>query len=419
MSMSISMSIETQLLIVWSMWYVYVFGVPLMVYSFFNEMHRFLHSVIVCFDKTMYPDYYDDEEEETLVDKSDDKDKAEDKEEDKVKQESKYEDKYLKDIQRLNKEWIFTEEELIDKSNKQSNLVNCMVDAIKRRIKQNDDYIEKYNNPTYEDEEEDDDDESDYDDDSEYDDEEEKEEEEYDEEKEKEEERQMYESILLENQTLRLQIESEEGLLQLKNEVEKEATEYIINKKTERLKDSFVIEKTPQGNVLMTYDNNRKSFRYYSDFNIPYKHLEVVCRKFIKSFDCRPLYVDMDEELRLFEEKWNKEQERIKEENKKIEANALLTNKVEDKKNVFAKFKSYNKEAVGKISMATAPKNSIPNKSLVESKENYKTILKEKSNRFTHEGKFANFNFLKKIDKTVCNKKLAVSFADYKKMNKQ
>ena len=85
---------------------------------------------------------------------------------------------------------------------------------------------------------------------------------------------------------------------------------------------------------------------------------------------------------------------------------------------IFAKFKSYNKDAGGTISMAAPPKNSIPNTSVNENKENAKILLKERANRYTYEGKFANFNFLQKIERKVFNKKLGLSFADFKKMKK-
>jgi hypothetical protein len=152
--------------------------------------------------------------------------------------------------------------------------------------------------------------------------------------------------------------------------------------------------------------------------------LEVVGIKYVKFFNCRPIFVDMEEELRLFEEKWEKEKEKekeiqkMKEEDKKRSENKESTIEISKKKNVFAKFKSYNKDAGGKISMAPPPKNSIPNKIVTENKENEKIILKDKANRYTYEGKFANFNFLKKIDRKVFNKKLGLSFADFKKLSK-
>ena len=87
--------------------------------------------------------------------------------------------------------------------------------------------------------------------------------------------------------------------------------------------------------------------------------------------------------------------------------------KNDSKKNVFAKFKSYNKDAGGKISMAP-PKNSISK----QVSENDMILLKERANRYTYEGKFANFNFLQKIEKKIFNKKLGLSFAEFKKLGK-
>jgi hypothetical protein len=129
----------------------------------------------------------------------------------------------------------------------------------------------------------------------------------------------------------------------------------------------------------------------------------------------------MEEEIMLFKEK-EKEKEKQKkekeEETNKLSEKTRLTQKpVEKKKNVFAKFKTYNKDVGNKISMAAAPpKNSIPNKNITEN-VNTKLILKDNANRYTYAGKYANFNFLKKVDKKVCNKKLGLSFADFKKMN--
>jgi hypothetical protein len=215
-------------------------------------------------------------------------------------------------------------------------------------------------------------------------------------------------------------INTEEGLNLLKNEALEEANLYIINQLKDKLKNSYVMEKTPQGNVLMIYDNVRESFKYYSDSTIPYRYLEVVGRKYVKFFNCRPIFVDMEEELKLVDEKWTKDYELKQAKALEDKLNAEKNNKpVVQKRNVFAKFKSYNKDSGCKISMAAPPKNSIPNKNSVETKENEKILLKERANRYTYEGKFANFNFLQKIDRKIFNKKLGISFADFKKMKKE
>lgn len=206
---------------------------------------------------------------------------------------------------------------------------------------------------------------------------------------------------------------------------EKEAYNYICGEKIEKLQNSYVMEKTPQGNVLMIYNKSSESFKYYADSTIPYRYLEVVGRKYVKTFNCRPLFVDMEEELKLCEERLEKEKAlkllKEKEEKEAKEANNNNNingvNTVEKKRDVFAKFKSYNKDAGGKISMAAPPKNSIPNKNIKDADTNETVLLKERANRYTYEGKFANFKFTKKVEKKVFNKKLGLTFADFKKIN--
>ena len=87
------------------------------------------------------------------------------------------------------------------------------------------------------------------------------------------------------------------------------------------------------------------------------------------------------------------------------------------RKTVFAKFKSYNKESgTGHVNMGAPPKNSMPSKSVTENNPNTKILLKENANRYTYEGKISNFNMLKKVDKKLVDKNLALSFSDFKKM---
>jgi len=203
---------------------------------------------------------------------------------------------------------------------------------------------------------------------------------------------------------------------------EERSRNYVIDKRLEKLKNCYVIEQTPLGNVMMIYDKEKNSFKYYSDNTIPYRYLEPVARKYVKLFNCRPIFVDMEEELKIAEEKWDRELKELKEKEANNETNEKGVNNetnekgVEQKKNVFAKFKSYNKEAgSGRVNVAPPPKNSIPNRNLTEVQENEKILLKEKANRYVYEGKFANFSFIKKIDRKVVDKKFSMTFADFKK----
>jgi len=219
-------------------------------------------------------------------------------------------------------------------------------------------------------------------------------------------------------------------------DIKNEAKDFVIKERLDKMKYNFIIEKTPLGNVIMIYNNVRGTFDYYSDSNIPYRFLETVGRKYVITFNCRPIFIDMEEELKLYElkvkekedkekakeeEKANGEKEDIKEKNdikndiKNDKKNDIKNDK---KKNVFAKFKSYNREAgSGKVNTGAPPKNSIPNTKITDdTKKNEKMILKENANRYTCEGRFSNFNILQKVDRKKVDKKYSTTFADFKKM---
>ena len=215
-------------------------------------------------------------------------------------------------------------------------------------------------------------------------------------------------------------LESDEGKEQIMKDSLDLATKFVVNKKLEKLENCYVMEKTPLGNVLMIYNVDKNTFSYYSDNTIPYRYLETVGRKYVKTFACRPVFIDMEEELEKAEERW--ELERVEKEKKeeetrqKIEELKAQNKTVEQKKSVFAKFKSYNKDSSATKAMVAHPKNSIPNNKLTAEQENEKMLLKDKANRYTYQGKLSNFNFLKKTEKKTVDKKYAMTFADFKKL---
>ena len=192
-------------------------------------------------------------------------------------------------------------------------------------------------------------------------------------------------------------------------EIKQEAQLYVKNNFLDGLVNNFIMEKTPSGNVIMYYNNKRGSFEFYSDNTIPYRYLETVSRKYVKTFNCRYLYVDMDNELN--------ESDRLRKEqnDKKCLAKHVVQEESNKKKDVFAKFKGYNKESgTGRVNTAVAPKNSVPNvKKMTTDDDSLR--LKMNANRYTCEGKISNFNFLKVPDRKVVDKKFAMSFADFKK----
>ena len=173
----------------------------------------------------------------------------------------------------------------------------------------------------------------------------------------------------------------------------------LQNDKTflDKLKFSFVMETTPNGNVLMFWDNNRSSFIYYSDTSIPYRYLEVVARKYVIMNNCREIYFIMEEQL------------------KPLKKEEIVEKKEE--KNVFAKLKSYNQSSI-LDTKNIAPKKKNQNTQLpriqINQKETDKNeiLLKENANRYSYEGKLINFSFLQKPKK---NMKEKISFSEFKK----
>ena len=72
--------------------------------------------------------------------------------------------------------------------------------------------------------------------------------------------------------------------------------EATINKKENILESSWkqrvLMEYTPQGNVYMYYNAYHKAFSYYADTQIPYKLLNAVAMKYVRTFYCFDFFTD-------------------------------------------------------------------------------------------------------------------------------
>lgn len=395
--------IDITILFIWVVWYLNTYRPPPLIFNLIIRFKNLYNDFFTFYNKILYFDYWNNEnsqhDDNNIIQNNNIHDEL---------TLVKYEDKYLEYIKKLNKEWEFTEDEKSKIPNLIENFYNGYIrsktniieEITSKIIKLENEILHDNDNTNYI---------EDFDD-------------EYDElitEDTLEVKRTKIRELQKEAYKIKVKIQSEEGINELKNVCINQARQYIIDMRLDKLKNCYVIEKTPIGNVLMLYDKDRESFKYYSDCNIPYRYLEVVGRKYVKSFGCRPIFVDMEEELIHFEEKCEREQGIKKRDNIKAEESLKYKQSFEVKKNVFAKFKSYNKDSSGgKLNMAIPPKNNIPNRLVNEKKENEKILLKERANRYTYEGKIANFNFLQKIERKIFNKKLDLSFADFKNMKK-
>jgi hypothetical protein len=185
------------------------------------------------------------------------------------------------------------------------------------------------------------------------------------------------------------------------------------------LKHNVLFETTPFGNVIMYYDADKDSFIYFSDKTLSYPIVNAVGKKYALTFRCESLFNDVDTPIV-----------------------APLTTPAEDravsvplqppsgvqekfKSSVFAKFKNYRDMATSSATSSapigvrppykntsTVPVPSATNSSLrrLESEPHKEPPPK---NRYTCEGKLANYNFLQKIAKIK-----PFSYKDFKRKTK-
>ena len=190
----------------------------------------------------------------------------------------------------------------------------------------------------------------------------------------------------------------------------------LSKERVEGLKNSIIMERTPLGNVIMFYDNNREGFTYYTDNNIPYRFLETVARKYVIMHNCRCIFVDMDEELTNAKNKIEEKKRKRTEEEEENMRMKELKQSIPLKRDVFAKLKVYNKDTGLKVAGVLGEQKYSTSKKPTE-KDEENMILKEKANRYSCEGKIINFSFLKKVNRKDVDKKYATSFAEFKRMH--
>lgn len=153
-------------------------------------------------------------------------------------------------------------------------------------------------------------------------------------------------------------------------------TETLQEDKKESLSHNFIMEKTPIGNVIMNYDFKKSSFLYYSDSTVPFRYLETIGRKYVITFKCKELFIDMNTEIE----------------------NAKTIKPEKTGKPI------KTKDMIRQIQNPQNPvKTSIP--------------IKVNTNRYTSMGRISNFKICKHVDRTKIDKHYSISFSDFKKMN--
>lgn len=163
--------------------------------------------------------------------------------------------------------------------------------------------------------------------------------------------------------------------------------EFILSDENNELEKQWSLrvlyETMPTGNIIMTYDIFRQRFNYWSDSIVPYYLLNAVAMKFVSIYRCRDFFID----------------EYV------LEKPSPLANMGD------VRPKRYNTNSNIKTSGKKTDK-IIGLANVRASKE------KQKTNMFSHKGKFSDFHLFQKKDnrKKEPVNHAQLSFSEFKKM---
>jgi len=189
---------------------------------------------------------------------------------------------------------------------------------------------------------------------------------------------------------------------------------------------NFIVDMTPNGNVAMRYNADRDAFEYFSDRTVPRRFLEAVGRKYVVTFQCPHLFVDTAAEIEIAAKQHAEKAAKTKvREDRQV---------AEKSKQIFAKFKTYNKP--GKKTATTNPysKNRLSpsaspyqfnngtgnngtgnNGTGNEKNGNTLEVVQDRSNTYIYVDKLsASFSPLQKVSQKEVSKKAVMSYAAYK-----
>lgn len=211
-----------------------------------------------------------------------------------------------------------------------------------------------------------------------------------------------------------------------------ELEERTLNKEDlEKLGKTFIREKTPHGEVIMTYNSNTETFWYYcDDKNIKYTILDTVARKFTIDNNCKSICVNYKEEFEKAKAAIMAQEVTItKDKDKDSDGLDDSSNKNTDtetdtgsdkqpqpqqepvKKSIYAKFKSYNTT----YKRSQLPKEKTSGENSVKSKNTDIYILTEKANRFTYKGRISDYKDPSVVEEKTTIFKKQIDFATFKK----
>lgn len=186
-------------------------------------------------------------------------------------------------------------------------------------------------------------------------------------------------------------------------DAKEQSYEEMLNNKLNHFIDNYIIEFTPLGNVIMRYNHNKQSFEYFSDHSVPYRYLEPIGRKYVMTYRCKAIFIDMDEEV----EKANKLNEIKMKEMKEMKENGMK-NKM-------------NKNLINKPHSLTNKKIDMPpnrNGQTIINPINDVDIAVKNANRYTWEGRLLDFKCIKTEKYRNVHKDRKISFREFNQKQK-
>ena len=148
--------------------------------------------------------------------------------------------------------------------------------------------------------------------------------------------------------------------------------EEISDKNEKICEKNYVFDKTPDDIVVMKYNEKDEAFWYWADSTIEYKNLETVARKYIKTFNCKNIYIDRKTTLENDKKEREEKEREEKETKKKLEEDK----KEEEKDSVFAKLKTpQEKINTRKESSAPSKANKYTRKGKLEDMSLFQPLL--------------------------------------------
>ena len=120
----------------------------------------------------------------------------------------------------------------------------------------------------------------------------------------------------------------------------------------------------------MKYNEKDEAFWYWADSTIEYKNLETVARKYIKTFNCKNIYIDRKTTLE------NDKKEREEKEREEKETKKKLEEDKKEEDSVFAKLKTpQEKRNTRKESSAPSKANKYTRKGKLEDMSLFQPLL--------------------------------------------